>query len=113
MLQCHCIIFYNAVNQVTIYTFRLLEVQRASGVTCIYYQGSSFDAVLTAESLNSADEHYGNYSMGPVDAKAELNGTTRVACMQVRCPSFNSNGSEVYTVVRVTVSTGYGACKIR
>ena len=79
----------------------------------IYHQVSFQDTILTAESLNSADELYGNYSMGPVDANAEVNGTSRVACLQVKCQAFGGNGSEQYTTVRVTASTAYGTCRIR
>ena len=51
--------------------------------------------------------------MGPVDDKAEVNGSTRVVCLQIRCPAFDINGSEQYTTVRVTVSSGLGMCRIR
>ena len=79
----------------------------------VYVQGLYLDTILTAESLNSAGELYGNYSMGPVDAKAELNGTRRVACLQVKCPAFDRNGSDQYTTVRVAASARYGTCRIR
>ena len=92
--------------------FKLLNVFRYSAIF-IYHQVSSLDTILTAESLNSVDELYGNYSMGPIDAKAEVNGTTRVACLQVKCPTFDRNGNTQLTIVRVAASTAYGNCRIR
>ncbi|WAR29042.1 hypothetical protein MAR_002610, partial [Mya arenaria] len=73
------------------------------------------DTIITAESISTADVSSppGNYSMGPLDAHGFLNGTSRFACLQVRCPGFLTTGAAFDIVVNVTMETTSGHCLAR
>ncbi|WAR29053.1 hypothetical protein MAR_002621, partial [Mya arenaria] len=73
------------------------------------------DTIITAESITTADvsSPLGNYSMAPIDAHGFLNGTSRFACLHVRCPGFLTTGAAFDIVVNVTMETTSGHCLAR
>ena len=79
----------------------------------IAFQNSPPDTILTAVSYDSVGTNFGNYSTGPISQFGNISGVDRVACLEVKCPFFNSSGISITTLVQINVSSNAGVCNVK
>lgn len=81
----------------------------------VHIQNALYDLIFTAESMlsNLTMSSFGNFTTAPIDESAGMNGSSRFACLQVRCPGFQINQEEFDVLVRVSVKTRYKQCHVR
>ncbi|KAL4224568.1 hypothetical protein ACF0H5_015269 [Mactra antiquata] len=75
-------------------------------------QNAPIESLVTAESFTSRNESFGTFTTGPLDASGELNDTSRVACVQIRCPSSANYANYRNVNVKVYPTTATGQCLI-
>lgn len=80
----------------------------------VQVQNAYADTILVADSRlpNGTTESFGNFSTAPIDSSASFNGTSRFACLQVRCPGMTADGNDFDVVVDVTVESTYTKCHL-
>ncbi|XP_060586707.1 uncharacterized protein LOC132742353 isoform X2 [Ruditapes philippinarum] len=81
----------------------------------IHIQDAPYDTIMTAVSsaANDTTVPFGNFTAGPIDSSAAMNGSSRFACLQVRCPGTFTNGDDFEVLVNISVETRYKRCQIR
>jgi hypothetical protein len=79
------------------------------------FQDALYDTIITAVSsaANDTTVPFGNFTTGPIDSSAAMNGSSRFACLQVRCPGTFTNGDDFDVLVNISVETRYKRCQIR